>query len=295
MKLLTYRSGDGLKLGIRTDDGVVDVAAAAAELGIAAPDSLGAVLSGGDAAVTSLKALVDALPGSGAGSSWLLDEMAVQYGPAVDNPGKIICIGLNYARHAKESGMPVPAYPILFSKFGNTICGAGDAVSVPSGIATEYDYEVELGVIIGKTAKNVSEDEALDYVFGYATANDISVRDLQMRTGQWLLGKTLDNFLPVGPYLVTADEVGDPQALRIRCWVNDELRQDSSTGDMIFGVAETVSYISRYFPLEPGDLIVTGTPEGVAMGMANKPWLKPGDIVTVEVERLGKLTNEMVA
>lgn len=295
MKLLTYRSGEGLKLGIRTDDGVVDVATAAAELGIDAPASLGEVFSGGDAAIASLKALIDALPDSSAGSNWLLDEMAIQYGPAVENPGKIICVGLNYARHAKESGMPVPEFPVLFSKFGNTICGAGDAVSVPSGIAREYDYEVELGVVIGKTAKNVSQEDALSHVLGYASANDISVRDLQMRTGQWLLGKTLDNFLPVGPYLVTADEVGDPQSLRIRCWVNDELRQDSSTGDMIFSVAEIISYTSRYFPLEPGDLIVTGTPEGVAMGMANKPWLKPGDIVTVEVERVGKLTNEMVA
>jgi len=295
MKLLTFKSGDGLKLGIRTDDGVVDVAIAAAELGLEAPDSLSGVVAGGDAAVAALKTLVDRLPTSSGGSAWLLDEMAIQYGPAVENPGKIVCVGLNYARHAKESGMPIPEYPVLFSKFGNTICGAGDAVSVPSGIAEQYDYEVELGVIIGKAAKNVSEDDALNYVFGYASSNDISVRDLQMRSGQWLLGKTLDNFLPIGPYLVTADEVGDPQALRIRCWVNDDLRQDSNTGDMIFSVAQIISYISRYFALEPGDVIVTGTPEGVAMGRADKPWLKPGDIVTVEVERLGKLSNEMVA
>ncbi|MGE3797758.1 MAG: fumarylacetoacetate hydrolase family protein [Thermomicrobiales bacterium] len=294
MKLLTFKSGDGIKLGVRTDSGVVDVAAAGEHAGVAVPRTLAEVISGGEAVLDSLTALVDSLPSS-SGAAWLLDEMAIQFGPAVDNPGKIICVGLNYARHAKESGMPIPEYPVLFSKFDNTICGSGDAVSLPAGVSVEYDYEVELGVIIGRPARNVSQEDALDHVFGYASANDISVRDLQTRTSQWLLGKTLDNFLPIGPYLVTADEVGDPQSLRIRCWVNDEVRQDSSTGDMIFSVAEIISYISRYFALEPGDVIVTGTPEGVALGRADKPWLKPGDIVSVEVERLGKLTNEMVA
>ncbi len=162
-------------------------------------------------------------------------------------------------------------------------------------LRTEYDYEVELGVVIGTPARNVSEEDALDYVLGYVTSNDISVRDLQTRTSQWLLGKTLDNFLPVGPYLVTADEVGDPQHLGIKTWVNGEIRQDSSTGDMIFTVAQIISYISRYFTLEPGDLIVTGTPEGVAMGREDKPWLKPGDEVVVEVEKLGVLKNVMIA
>ena len=294
MRLLTYKGGDGLKLGIRTDAGVIDVVAAGAARGIDVPTSLGEVISGGDTAVAALRTLADSLPDDNS-AAWRLDEMAIQYGPAVDNPGKIICVGLNYARHAKESGMSVPTSPVLFSKFGNTICGSGDAVPLPAEIAVEYDYEVELGVVIGKFARNVSQDDALSHVFGYATANDVSVRDLQTRTSQWLLGKTLDNFLPIGPYLVTADEVGDPQSLRIRCWVNDDVRQDSNTADMIFNVAEIISYISRYFPLEPGDVIVTGTPEGVAMGREDKPWLKPGDIVSVEVERLGKLTNEMTA
>ncbi len=294
MKLLTFKGGDGLKLGVRTEEGVLDVAAASLALGVPAPVSLGAVISGGESALAELRAVVDSAPAASGGSAWLLDDMAIQYGPAVANPGKIICVGLNYRRHAHETNMPIPETPVLFSKFNNTICGSGDAVPLPP-VAEQYDYEVELGVIIGKAARNVSQEDALSHVLGYASANDVSVRDLQTRTSQWLLGKTLDNFLPIGPYLVTADEVGDPQSLRIRCWVNDDLRQDSTTGDMIFSVAEIVSYISRYFPLDPGDVIVTGTPEGVAMGRADKPWLKPGDVVSVEVERLGKLTNEMIA
>ena len=161
-------------------------------------------------------------------------------------------------------------------------------------VASQFDYEVELCVAIGKTARNVSEADALSYVAGYCTANDLSVRDLQMRTSQWLLGKTSDKFFPIGPYLVTADEVGDPQTLRLTCTVNGETRQNSNTSDMVFSVAQLVSYCSTYFTLEAGDLITTGTPEGVAMGMPNQPWLKKGDVVEVEVEKLGKLTNTMV-
>jgi 2-keto-4-pentenoate hydratase/2-oxohepta-3-ene-1,7-dioic acid hydratase in catechol pathway len=294
MKLLTFNGPDGLKLGIRSDQGVIDVVEAGAALGVTVPNSLTEVFTGGDAVLAELRVLEESVTGSASGSTWLLDEMGLQHGPVVANPGKIICVGLNYRRHAQESNLPVPETPVLFSKFGNTICGSGADVPLP-GVATEFDYEVELGIVIGKSARNVSQENALNYVLGYCTANDISVRDLQTRTSQWLLGKTLDNFLPIGPYLVTADEVGDPQSLRIRCWVNDDLRQDSSTGDMIFSVAEIISYISRYFTLEPGDVVVTGTPEGVAMGRADKPWLKPGDEVIVEVERLGQCRNMMIA
>lgn len=294
MKLLTYNGPDGLKLGIRGEQGVIDVVEAGTALGVAAPASLAEVIAGGDAALAELRVLEDRVSDSASGSTWLLDEMGLQHGPVVANPGKIVCVGLNYRRHAQESNMAVPETPVLFSKFGNTICGSGANVPLPA-VATQYDYEVELGVVIGKSARNVSQDEALSHVLGYCSANDVSVRDLQTRTSQWLLGKTLDNFLPIGPYLVTSDEVGDPRSLRIRCWVNDDLRQDSTTGDMIFGVAEIISYISRYFTLEPGDVIVTGTPEGVAMGRADKPWLKPGDEVVVEVERLGQCRNTMIA
>lgn len=294
MKLLQFQGGDGLRLGVKTDNGVVDVSAAGEALGIDSPESLIEVIEMGQPALDAVQGVVNAVSGSDSAAEWTLDEMGLQYGPAVADPGKIICVGLNYRRHAAETGMAVPETPVLFSKFMNTIASYGDSVSLPP-VATEYDYEVELGVVIGKAARHVSEEDALDYVLGYVTSNDISVRDLQTRTSQWLLGKTLDNFLPVGPYLVTSDEVGDPQRLNIKTWVNGEIRQDSSTSDMIFTVAQIVSYISRYFTLEPGDLIVTGTPEGVAMGREDKPWLKPGDDVTVEVETLGVLKNVMIA
>lgn len=208
-------------------------------------------------------------------------------------PEKIVCVGLNYRRHAAESGMAVPTSPVLFSKFNNTLAGAGDAIPLPP-VAAQYDYEVELAVVIGRHTANVSEAEALNYVFGYCTANDLSARDLQMRTSQWLLGKTLDKFLPLGPALVTSDEVGDPQALAVRCWVNGDLRQNSNTADMVFPVAHLVSYISQHMTLQPGDIILTGTPEGVVLGRAQKDWLVPGDEVVVEVEKLGKLANRMV-
>lgn len=294
MKLLQFQGGDGLRLGVKTDAGVIDVAAAGDALGIDAPVSLLEVVEVGPPAIDAVQAVIDATADADSANTWTLDEMGLQFGPAVADPGKIVCVGLNYRRHAAETNMPVPETPVLFSKFDNTIAAHGDSVSLPP-VAIEYDYEVELGVVIGKPARNVSQDEALDYVLGYVTSNDISVRDLQTRTSQWLLGKTLDNFLPVGPYLVTANEVGDPQLLSIKTWVNGDLRQNSTTGDMIFTVAEIVSYISRYFTLEPGDLIVTGTPEGVAMGREDKPWLKHGDEVVVEVEKLGSLKNVMIA
>jgi 2-keto-4-pentenoate hydratase/2-oxohepta-3-ene-1,7-dioic acid hydratase in catechol pathway len=231
---------------------------------------------------------------SDSANRWLLDEAGLTYGPCVADPGKIICIGLNYRRHVEESGMAIPTLPVLFSKFSNAIAAPGEQILLQAN-AVEYDYEAELGVVIGKRAKNVSEKDALSYVLGYCNTDDLSARDLQMRTSQWLLGKTLDQFSPIGPYLVTADEVPDPQMLDIRCWVNGDLRQNSSTADMIFSVAYLVSYISQYMTLEPGDVISTGTPEGVVLGMKEKRWLKPGDEVTIEIAGLGQLTNTMVA
>ena len=189
--------------------------------------------------------------------------------------------------------MAVPETPVLFSKFNNALAGTREPIPLP-GNALQYDYEVELGVVIGQEARYVSVEHALKYVFGYFTVNDLSVRDLQFRTSQWLLGKTLDKFFPTAPYLVTADEVSDPQNLGLYCWVNGELRQNSNTSDMIFSGAESISYISQYMTLKPGDVISTGTPEGVVMGMQEKIWLRPGDEVTVEVEGLGKCTNRMV-
>jgi 2-keto-4-pentenoate hydratase/2-oxohepta-3-ene-1,7-dioic acid hydratase in catechol pathway len=289
MILLTFKEGDALRLGVKTANGVIDVTVAKQAGGNAdAPESIEAVLEGGDAARAALSSLISTAPASA-----VRDESSLILGPCVPNPTKIICIGLNYRKHAEETNSPIPATPVIFSKFNNSIAAHGEDVPLPP-VDTEYDYEAELGVVIGKTAKTVSEAEALDYVFGYCTADDVSARSLQRATTQWVLGKTLDNFLPIGPYLVSSDEVGDPQKLAVKCWVNGDLRQNSNTADMIFSVAQVVSYLSKHFTLSPGDVISTGTPEGVAMGRADKPWLKPGDIVEVEVEKLGKLRNKMV-
>ncbi len=292
MKLLTFKDGDALKLGVRIDAGVIDAGAAAAALGVDAPGTMDAMLAGGDAALGSLRNL--AAKAEGQTGDWLRDEERLALGPSAPHPGKIVCVGLNYRKHAEESNAPIPTVPILFSKFANTIAAPNDEVPL-TDVGTEYDYEVELGVVIGSTARNVSQEDALSHVLGYTTANDISCRDLQMRTGQWLIGKTQDKFLPIGPYLVTADEVDDPQNLQLRTWHNGVLRQDSNSGDQIFPIAEVIAYASRIFPLEPGDVIVTGTPAGVIMGLPEKNWMKPGDEVIVEVEGLGKLRNVMAA
>ncbi|HXQ32400.1 MAG TPA: fumarylacetoacetate hydrolase family protein, partial [Anaerolineales bacterium] len=281
MKLLTFHRNNILQLGICTEAGVIDVTQASkGQEGI--PVTMDAVIQGGAEAMRALQELA-AQPVA----NWLLNEQDLQPGPCVGTPEKLICIGLNYKRHAQETGMPIPEVPVLFSKFNNTLAETGEPIPLPDN-ALQYDYEVELGVVIGKETRYVSVDEALDYVFGYFTVNDMSVRDLQFRTSQWLLGKTPDKFFPTAPYLVTADEVGDPQNLGLSCWVNGELRQNSNTSDMIFSVAEIISYISQYMTLKPGDVISTGTPEGVVMGMKEKNWLKSGDEVVVEVEGLGK-------
>ena len=190
--------------------------------------------------------------------------------------------------------MPVPTTPVVFGKFANTLAANGEDITLPTSTSTQFDYEAELCVVIGTRAKDVSEADALGYVFGYCNANDLSIRDLQTRTSQWMLGKTTDQFFPIGPYVVTADEVGDPQNLRVVCRVNGREMQSSNTADMVFSVAELVSYCSTYFTLEPGDLITTGTPEGVAMGRPDKPWLKAGDVVEIEVDKLGVLSNRLV-
>ncbi|MGZ8607593.1 MAG: fumarylacetoacetate hydrolase family protein [Actinomycetota bacterium] len=208
----------------------------------------------------------------------------------VPRPGKVIGIGLNYRDHAAESGQPIPQAPILFPKFANSVIGPGAPIVIPPETA-QPDYEAELGVVIGRAAYRVAEADAPSYVAGYTCVNDVSARDLQFESSQWMLGKAIDTFLPCGPWLVTADEIPDPQALAIRLTLNGEELQSSSTAQMVFGVAELVASLSRTMTLEPGDLIATGTPPGV--GFARKPpvWLRDGDVVSVEVERIGTLTN----
>lgn len=207
-------------------------------------------------------------------------------------PSKIIAIGRNYAEHAKETGSDLPKAPLIFAKFPSTLIGQGDAITWSESITQQVDWEVELCVVIGKRARNVSEEDSLKHVFGYTVANDVSARDLQLRTdGQWTRGKSLDTFCPVGPWVVTSDEISDPQNLNVKTTVNGEVRQDDNTKNMIFGVAHLISYCSRMFTLEPGDLILTGTPPGVGEGMKPPTYLKDGDSVTVSVEGIGDLTN----
>jgi 2-keto-4-pentenoate hydratase/2-oxohepta-3-ene-1,7-dioic acid hydratase in catechol pathway len=211
-------------------------------------------------------------------------------GLSIERPGKIICVGLNYRDHAEETGAELPKAPLLFAKWANTLIGPGDPIVIPPEVH-EADYEAELGVVIGRTTSRVSEAGALDAVRGYICVNDVSARDLQFGDGQWTRGKSVDTFCPVGPELVPREEVDDPQALGIRCLVNGEALQDSTTANMIFSVAEIIAYVSRTITLEPGDLIATGTPAGVGIARDPKVLLDDGDEVTIEIDGLGRLTN----
>jgi 2-keto-4-pentenoate hydratase/2-oxohepta-3-ene-1,7-dioic acid hydratase in catechol pathway len=209
---------------------------------------------------------------------------------SISRPGKIVCVGLNYLDHAQETGQEVPKAPLLFAKWPNTLIGDGEAIVLPDA-AKEVDYEAELGVVIGTTAKRVSEAAALDHVEGYICLNDVSARDLQFADGQWTRGKSPDTFCPVGPRLVPREEIDDPQQLGIRCILNGQPMQDSSTAQMIFSVAEIIAYVSQVITLEPGDLIATGTPAGVGVFRDPKVLLKDGDEVSIEIDGLGTLTN----
>jgi 2-keto-4-pentenoate hydratase/2-oxohepta-3-ene-1,7-dioic acid hydratase in catechol pathway len=209
----------------------------------------------------------------------------------IAGPEKIIGIGLNYEDHAVETGVDIPEKPIVFAKYPNTVIGPGETIRIPP-ITDQADYEAELAVIIGRAARNVPESEALDYVFGYANANDVSSRDLQFSEGgQWTRSKSIDTFCPLGPFIATKDEIEDPQNLSIRCVLNGEVMQDGTTSKMIFSVAELVSFLSQGMTLFPGDIIVTGTPPGVGSARDPQVWLKDGDEVTIEIEGLGSLTN----
>jgi len=297
MKLLTIQTPSGPHLGVKLEEGVLDIHEALSVLpDQSVPATTHAAIEGGEAALRALSAYAArAASDTGVKAKALRSESDIDFGPCVPNPGKIICVGLNYRKHAEETNAPIPQYPILFNKFNNTLNGHGHDVPLPK-VSKQVDYEAELVIVIGKTAKYVDKANALDYVFGYCAVNDVSARDLQMRTPQWLLGKSCDGFSPLGPYLVTADEVGNPNSLEIKLTVNGEVRQHSNTSDMIFYVDEIVSYISQHMSLYPGDIILTGTPEGVVLGYPEdrQVWLKHGDVVTVEIEKLGALTNRFV-
>jgi 2-keto-4-pentenoate hydratase/2-oxohepta-3-ene-1,7-dioic acid hydratase in catechol pathway len=275
MKLLTYETREGNKLGRLKNGQVTEV-----------PIPVDEFYQQGLKALPKLKTHL-----SSGGESFPLQELKLA--PVVPNPGKILCVGLNYRQHARESGMAEPEYPVLFSKFNNALAASGESIPI-SKQWKQVDYEAELAVVIGSITKSVPEAEALTHVLGYCCANDLSERELQFRSEQWLMGKTLDGFCPLGPMLVTTDEVPNPQNLAIRGWYNGELRQDSSTADMIFSIAEVIAYASEYMTLFPGDVILTGTPEGVILGTEEKTYMQPGDTFVVEIETLGKLENRLV-
>lgn len=273
MKLLRYRVGDTVRPGMLAADGTVR------DLSDHVEDITGATLD--YAALAKLAALdVAALP---------VVEGDLDLAPCVGGVGKFLCIGLNYSDHAEEAGMPIPEHPILFMKATSAIVGPNDDVVLPRG-SVAGDWEVELGVVIGKTAKYVSEEDALDYVAGYCVVNDVSERDFQIKlTGQWTKGKSCDTFGPIGPWLVSRDEVADPQNLSLSCDVNGQRMQSGTTGKMIFSVAEIIAHLSQLMTLHPGDVIATGTPPGVGMGIKPDPiYLKPGDVMELEIEGLGR-------
>jgi 2-keto-4-pentenoate hydratase/2-oxohepta-3-ene-1,7-dioic acid hydratase in catechol pathway len=213
--------------------------------------------------------------------------------PPVTNPNKIICVGLNYLDHALESNEPIPTEPVIFTKFRTSLTGPGSAIRIPR-LSEQIDYEAELAVVVKKTGKCIPEANAWEYVAGYTAMNDVSARDLQMRGGQWTKGKAIDTFAPLGPYLVTGDEVGDPHQLRIQLELNGRIMQDSRTDQLIFKIPQLIAFLSELFTLEPGDIISTGTPPGV--GFVRKPpvFLKPGDQVSVIIDKIGRLTNSVV-
>ncbi|MFE0104079.1 fumarylacetoacetate hydrolase family protein [Streptomyces sp. NPDC059009] len=225
----------------------------------------------------------------------VLDATGLRVGPPVARIGKVVCIGLNYHDHAAETGAATPAEPVVFFKAADTVVGPDDTVLVPRK-SVKTDWEVELAIVIGRTARYLeSHEEALAHVAGYAVAHDVSEREFQIeRGGTWDKGKNCETFNPLGPWLVTPDEVGDPQALSLKLWVNGELKQDGSTSDQIFPVAEVVRYVSQFMTLYPGDVINTGTPAGVAMGQPEpKPYLRAGDVVELEIEKLGRQRQEL--
>lgn len=286
MKLITYQYNDGApQLGAIKGEHVVNLAASS---GGKIPNDMRSFLAMGDAGMDLARSTVE----SGF-ASVAVDDVKLM--APVTNPTKVLAIGLNYMDHVRETGIDVPNLATMFCKYPSSIIGPGDAITWHEDVTTQVDYEAELAFVIGKTAYRVSEADAFDYIAGYMNCHDVSARDLQMAPGdQWIRGKSLDTFCPLGPYLVTRDEIADPHNLPIKCLVNGEAMQDSNTKELIFKIPYLMEYLSKAFTLHPGDVVITGTPDGV--GAFRKPplWLKHGDVVTVTVEGLGELTNPCV-
>jgi len=294
LTLLTIRRNGEYRLGVKLAPGILDVTEAGKALRMYAPATMDDLLQNEEG--PSLNALVEAALKSSKAKSAFLSEEGIEYGPLVTRPEKIVCVGLNYRQHAIEIGAPIPKQPVLFNKYNTSLNHHLGTIKLPVNAATKFDYEVELVMVIGKLTYHVSEADALSYVAGYATGNDFTARDLQLETGgQWMVGKTPDQFAPIGPYLMTADQI-DPDNLKLECRVNGETRQSSNTNDFIFNTRQQISYISRVITLKPGDIIFTGTPQGVIQGKPKdkQVWLKAGDKIACSLEKLGELRFELV-
>jgi 2-keto-4-pentenoate hydratase/2-oxohepta-3-ene-1,7-dioic acid hydratase in catechol pathway len=287
MKLISYRHGsEHARFGAVKDNQVINLHQVSnGEL----PEDMLGFLQMGEPALDRALELVKNNIGN-----LSIDEIELL--SPITNPSKVIAIGLNYMDHVRETGMDIPELATMFCKYPSSIIGSGIDIHWSTRLTQKVDYEAELAVVIGKTARNVTEVAAYDYVAGYMNCNDVSARDLQFRPGdQWLRGKCLDTFCPLGPYLVTRDEITAPHNLSIRCRVNDEIRQDSNTSEMIYQIPYLIKYLSEAFTLLPGDVIITGTPHGVG-AFRNPPiWLEHGDTVAIEIEGLGCLTNRCVS
>lgn len=298
MKLVTYRAGEALRLGALGADGVLDLGKAAAAAGKSLPDSMLGLIEGGQAALDQARAVLDGAQGKK--EHWL-PAATTRLAAPIPHPRKnVFCVGQNYKAHiaemAKSFGREVvyPKYPQFFTKPATTVVGDGDGVRRHADHTQRLDYEVELGVVIGRTALNVSAEKALDHVFGYTVVNDVTARDAQTNHGQFFKGKSFDTFCPMGPCIVTRDEFGAPGGHRLWLTVNGKIRQDSNTSDLLFGVPEIVASLCAALTLEPGDVIATGTPSGVAAGMKEPGFLQTGDEVVASVEGIGSLTNRIV-
>ncbi len=298
MRLVTFESNGRWRAGVAVQDWVVDAARAASAAGL--PESEGdgwtsnrRIIQAPAEQLAALERAARELAAASTPAPTVHPLAAIRLGPPIPDPHKIICMGLNYRSHAAETGLSTTAVPILFAKYRNALDGPTSPIRLP-GISREIDYEGELAVVIGRPCKDVPAAQALEYVAGYMAFNDVSARDLQMRTSQWLSGKTLDTFAPCGPALVV-DEIADPQTLTVRTRVNGETLQDGRTSDMIFPVADSLAYISQLVTLQPGDIIATGTPDGVGFKRNPPVFLQPGDLVEVEIEGVGTLRNPVVA
>src|SRR6478672_5338018 len=285
MRLMMFAKGKGAALGLVEGKSVIDLSVADASL----PKDLKALIAAGPGALAAVKAAAAKAPAS---AKLALDSVKATL-PIVPS-AKIICVGLNYALHAKEGGHAVPTYPSFFLRVPTSLVAAGAPVIRPK-CSIQLDYECELTIVIGKGGRHISEAKALDHVFGYTLFNDVSVRDFQRKTSQWTPGKNFDGTGPLGPWVVTSDELPPgASGLRIMTRVNGETMQDSNTSDMIFSTAQTIAYLTEFMTLEPGDIIATGTPSGVAHARKPPAWMKAGDKVEVEVEKIGVLANPIV-